>query len=220
MIRQSPTRTRVPSSNDDRHNTMTLFNPSLRLFSINFQWLLLAATVFLAPFGQRGNAFAALPQPNLVFIMADDQGIGEVGCYGSKVIATPNIDRLAAEGMKFTRAYRGNAVCAPILAETLRFVETHKDRPFFCYAARTRPHGRYEVPAIASEFAEKPWTTTSAKRITSPHPCPIASRKRRRCWKPSSSTVAARRARLRKMMSRCAVSQERRGNTTVTDNTP
>jgi arylsulfatase A-like enzyme len=51
--------------------------------------------------------------PNIVFILADDLGIGDVGCYGQKRIKTPNIDRLAAEGMKFTDFYAGSTVCAP-----------------------------------------------------------------------------------------------------------
>jgi len=52
------------------------------------------------------------PRPNIVFIMADDLGYGDPGCYGQKLIQTPNIDRLAAEGMKFTQAYAGGPVCA------------------------------------------------------------------------------------------------------------
>ena len=51
--------------------------------------------------------------PNIVFLLADDLGYGELGCYGQKWIKTPNIDRLAAEGMRFTDFYSGNAVCAP-----------------------------------------------------------------------------------------------------------
>ncbi len=52
-------------------------------------------------------------KPNIVFIMADDLGWGEVGCYGQKAIRTPNIDRLASQGTRFTRAYSGAPVCAP-----------------------------------------------------------------------------------------------------------
>ena len=55
----------------------------------------------------------AADRPNIVFIMADDLGFAELGCYGQKKIRTPHIDRLAREGMKFTRNYAGNAVCAP-----------------------------------------------------------------------------------------------------------
>ncbi|TDJ65775.1 MAG: hypothetical protein E2O39_17545 [Planctomycetota bacterium] len=51
--------------------------------------------------------------PNVVLIMADDLGYAEVGCYGQTKIATPNIDRLAAEGVRFTDFYAGAPVCAP-----------------------------------------------------------------------------------------------------------
>ena len=50
-------------------------------------------------------------KPNVIFIMADDLGYGDLGCYGQKLIATPQIDRLAAEGIRFTQAYAGGPVC-------------------------------------------------------------------------------------------------------------
>jgi uncharacterized sulfatase len=52
-------------------------------------------------------------KPNLIFIMADDLGYGDLGCYGQKLIKTPRLDRMAKEGMKFTRFYSGSTVCAP-----------------------------------------------------------------------------------------------------------
>lgn len=52
-------------------------------------------------------------QPNIVFIMADDLGYGHLGSYGQTKIKTPNIDRLAAQGKRFTQVYSGNTVCAP-----------------------------------------------------------------------------------------------------------
>jgi arylsulfatase A-like enzyme len=52
-------------------------------------------------------------RPNIVFILADDLGYGDLGCYGQKRIRTPHLDRLAAEGMRFTQAYSGSTVCAP-----------------------------------------------------------------------------------------------------------
>jgi arylsulfatase A-like enzyme len=58
--------------------------------------------------------FAA--QPNIVFILADDFGYGDLGCMGCKDIATPNIDRLAAEGVKFTDFYANAPVCTPTRA--------------------------------------------------------------------------------------------------------
>jgi uncharacterized sulfatase len=52
-------------------------------------------------------------KPNIIFILADDLGYGDLGCYGQQLIDTSNIDRLAAEGMRFTDAYAGSTVCAP-----------------------------------------------------------------------------------------------------------
>jgi arylsulfatase A-like enzyme len=52
-------------------------------------------------------------KPNIIFVLADDLGYGELGCFGQKVIQTPNLDRMAKEGRKMTRFYSGNTVCAP-----------------------------------------------------------------------------------------------------------
>ena len=51
--------------------------------------------------------------PNIIFILADDLGYGDLGCYGQKRIKTPEIDKLAARGMRFTQVYAGSTVCAP-----------------------------------------------------------------------------------------------------------
>src|SRR5207302_47720 len=59
------------------------------------------------------SARAAERPANVIFMLADDLGYAELGCYGQKIIQTPNLDRLAADGMRFTQAYCGNAVCAP-----------------------------------------------------------------------------------------------------------
>jgi len=61
----------------------------------------------------RTSAGAPTARPNIIFILADDLGRSDLGCYGQKKIKTPNIDRLAAEGMRFTQAYSGGTVCAP-----------------------------------------------------------------------------------------------------------
>ncbi|MGH2689444.1 MAG: arylsulfatase, partial [Actinomycetota bacterium] len=52
-------------------------------------------------------------RPNIIFIMADDLGYGHLGCYGQEKIRTPNLDRMAREGLRFTQYYAGNPVCAP-----------------------------------------------------------------------------------------------------------
>jgi arylsulfatase A-like enzyme len=57
--------------------------------------------------------FARPSHPNIVLILADDLGYGELGCYGQKKIATPVLDKMAEEGMRFTQFYAGSTVCAP-----------------------------------------------------------------------------------------------------------
>lgn len=59
-----------------------------------------------------GNAPAA-DKPNIIFILADDLGYGDIGCFGQKKIITPEIDKMATEGMKLTDFYAGSTVCAP-----------------------------------------------------------------------------------------------------------
>jgi arylsulfatase A-like enzyme/cyclophilin family peptidyl-prolyl cis-trans isomerase len=63
--------------------------------------------------GPSAAAAAAPPRPNIIFILADDLGYGEIGCYGQQIIQTPRIDRMAREGMRFTQFYAGATVCAP-----------------------------------------------------------------------------------------------------------
>lgn len=71
---------------------------------VRFQLLIaLLLTAVMAP---------ASDKPNIVFIMADDLGFGDLGCYGQKHIKSPNLDHMAAEGMRFTQHYSGSTVCA------------------------------------------------------------------------------------------------------------
>lgn len=67
------------------------------------------------------NCFAqkTIEKPNIIFIMADDLGYGDLGCYGQTLIKTPNIDQMAMEGMMFTNHYSGSSVCMPSRATLL-----------------------------------------------------------------------------------------------------
>ncbi|HPR86050.1 MAG TPA: sulfatase-like hydrolase/transferase, partial [Prolixibacteraceae bacterium] len=56
---------------------------------------------------------SAQQKPNIVFILADDLGYGDLSCYGQKRFQTPNIDKLARQGVMFTQHYSGCPVCAP-----------------------------------------------------------------------------------------------------------
>ena len=57
--------------------------------------------------------------PNILFILCDDMGYGDLGCYGQPFIRTPHIDTMANEGMRFTQAYAGSPVSAPSTVTTL-----------------------------------------------------------------------------------------------------
>ncbi len=58
-------------------------------------------------------AAGAQSKPNIIYIMCDDMGYGDLGCYGQQYISTPHLDRMASEGMRFTQAYAGSPVSAP-----------------------------------------------------------------------------------------------------------
>src|SRR5438876_11337071 len=83
-----------------------------RLMSTN-PTRLLAAVVALAVAPGPAPAADAARKPNVVFILADDIGYGDFGCYGAKLVATPNIDRLARQGRRFTDAHSPAATCTP-----------------------------------------------------------------------------------------------------------
>src|SRR5262249_31565744 len=77
-----------------------------------------SAVLLLLTFAAVGAGAAERP-PNLVFILTDNQGAWTLGCYGNPDIRTPNIDRLATEGVRFTRALSSNPVCSPTRATFL-----------------------------------------------------------------------------------------------------
>jgi arylsulfatase A-like enzyme len=92
------------------------------------KYLNLLTAFLIAPmFGNIGSAstHAADLKPNIVFILTDDQGYGDLGCYGSATIATPNIDRLCAEGMKFESFYVHNR-CSPTRAALMTGCHAHR----------------------------------------------------------------------------------------------
>jgi arylsulfatase A len=86
---------------------------SQRIFLYFTGLLLLASNACNTGFNKQNKSSKEVIKPNIIFIMADDMGYGDLGCYGQKYIQTPNIDRLASEGILFTQHYAGNTVCAP-----------------------------------------------------------------------------------------------------------
>lgn len=115
----------------------------MRLLSLAAALAVAAASSFAV--AQTGGTTAA-QRPNIVYIMSDDHAAHAISAYGSKVNKTPNIDRLAREGMRLTNCFATNALCAPSRATILTGqyshltnVRTHKDPPFDP-AHMTYPH--------------------------------------------------------------------------------
>jgi len=80
--------------------------------------VMVVGTIFLSTAAVLAQAVAgiekaAASKPNVIFILCDDMGYGDLGCYGQKKLKTPNIDALAKEGIRFTSHYSGSTVCAP-----------------------------------------------------------------------------------------------------------
>ena len=78
-----------------------------------FSILLFLFGILFTPSCQNKGTNQTESKPNIIFILADDLGYGDLGCYGQDLIETPNIDALASSGMKFTQHYSGSPVCAP-----------------------------------------------------------------------------------------------------------
>lgn len=81
-------------------------------------WIIIGTTAFpfTVPCSSLASSRGRQPRshkPNIIFVLADDLGYGDLSCYGQKKFITPNIDKIAAEGMRFTQVYAGSTVCAP-----------------------------------------------------------------------------------------------------------
>ncbi len=89
----------------------------------------LLTTLLLALLASFSTLHAAQPtKPNIIYILVDDAGYGDLGCYGQKMLTTPNLDRMASEGMRFTRHYAGCTVCAPSRCVLLTGMHTGHSR--------------------------------------------------------------------------------------------
>ena len=90
--------------------------------------------------------------PNIIYILADDLGYGDLSCYGQKKFQTPNIDRLAAEGMKFTQHYSGSTVCAPSRSALLTGL--HTGHTPIRGNKEWKPEGQWPMPDATYTMAE------------------------------------------------------------------
>jgi len=109
-----------------------------------------AAALAVAPHAQAAEP--ARRKPNIVLIVADDLGYAELGCYGQKKIRTPHLDRLAEQGMRFSQAYAGNAVCAP--SRCVLMTGKHPGHAFIRSNKGMKPEGQYPIPPSEVTLAE------------------------------------------------------------------
>lgn len=99
--------------------------------------------------------------PNVIYILADDLGYGDLSCYGQKNFKTPNIDRLASQGMLFTQHYSGSTVCAP--SRSALMTGMHTGHTVVRGNKEIQPEGQYPIPdstyTIAEMFKNKGYST-------------------------------------------------------------
>ena len=91
-------------------------------------------------------------KPNVIFILADDLGYRELGSYGQKKIRTPHLDKLANDGMRFTRNYSGNAVCAP--SRCVLMTGKHPGHAYIRNNGEIKPEGQRPIPLNTLTMAE------------------------------------------------------------------
>jgi len=92
-------------------------------------------------------------KPNIIFIMADDLGYGDLGCYGQEIIKTPNLDQMAADGIMFTQHYAGSTVCAPSRCSLMTGLHMGHAEVRGNKQAKTKPFGQYPLSERAVTVA-------------------------------------------------------------------
>mgnify|MGYP005704151053 FL=1 len=109
---------------------------NLQVWLISQVLTLSMATLLLGAEGEK---------PNLVYLLLDDAGYGDLSCYGQQKFATPNMDRLAAEGLRFTQHYSGSTVCAPTRCCLMTGV--HTGHSYVRGNREVRPEGQSPMPS-------------------------------------------------------------------------
>lgn len=125
------------------------------LGSLAFPWLGKAAPAGVQDPGKT--------KPNIIFLLCDDLGYGDIGCYGQQKIKTPYLDRMAAEGLRFTQAYAGTTVCAPTRCALM--TGQHIGHAAIRANRELKPEGQEPLPAgtftLAHLFKNAGYTTAA-----------------------------------------------------------
>ncbi len=119
-------------------------------------FLILTLTSIAGCTGSRASDSDEHRPPNIIYIIADDLGYGDIGAFGGKHIQTPNIDRMAAEGMKFTDHYSGSTVCAPARSVLMTGLHTghtpiRGNREILPIGQHPLPEGTVTLPGLLRE---------------------------------------------------------------------
>jgi arylsulfatase A-like enzyme len=111
-------------------------------------------TIVLSFFSCKGKVESSLNNstPNIIYILADDLGYGDLSCYGQKKFKTPNIDKLASKGLLFTQHYSGSTVCAPSRSTLLTGM--HTGHTVIRGNKEVRPEGQHPMPDNTFTLAE------------------------------------------------------------------
>ncbi len=107
--------------------------------------VLLCSLIFAAGCSRSSEEVKIPAKPNIIYILADDLGYGDLGCYGQEKINTPEIDNLAAKGMRFTQHYAGTSVCAPTRCSLMTGL--HTGHTFIRANSPGYPGGQTPIPA-------------------------------------------------------------------------
>lgn len=120
---------------------------------MNKSTIILPVSLLLLNACQNNEGQTNVPQkPNIIYILADDLGYGDLSCYGQKLYSTPNIDSLAKSGLKFTRHYSGSTVCAP--SRSALMTGRHTGHTFIRGNKEVKPEGQYPLKDDAVTIAE------------------------------------------------------------------
>ncbi|MDD4144774.1 MAG: arylsulfatase [Prolixibacteraceae bacterium] len=141
------------SSATEIYELITLKPSAIFGIKLNTAAITIVATILMAPSCQNApKKLSDTPKPNIVYILADDLGYGDLSCYGQTKFATPNIDNLAKSGIKFTQHYSGSTVCAPSRSSLMTGLHTGHT----CIRGNRswEPEGQYPLEADALTMAE------------------------------------------------------------------
>ena len=94
----------------------------------------------------------SITQPNIIYILADDLGYGDLSCYGQERFSTPHLDQLAKDGIRFTRHYSGSTVCAP--SRSVLMTGLHTGHTPIRGNREVKPEGQAPLVASAVTMAE------------------------------------------------------------------